>query len=248
MAVLWTSRNYSKNDRIYRGCYNYYRNDNLYAEENFDVYKDKRDQTLHFISESVMRVSTGEMLNIHTEYITNKEFVPLFVYIEKIMGKEIAKEVYDFSPKRSVITYTFKNTKGDEHVDEIMSPPKFHITTPTALTSMLFIRTKKFDATGKNTYSLVVSDNTWEYTAAPRFTNPIVERVGLSNEKVTIDGQNVLASPFRLFDEVTEFKSVKEPPHVKIYLSPHNGIAYTIRSEEGTKIQIRYLNDLTEKE
>ena len=129
-----------------------------------------------------------------------------------------------------------------------MAPPKFHITTQTAASSMLFIRTKKFDSSGKNTYSLLVSDNTWEYTAPPRFTNPIIERVGLSNEKITIDAQNVIASPFRLYDETTEFKSVKEPPHIKIYLSPHSGIAYTIRSEEGTKIQIKFLNDLSEKE
>jgi hypothetical protein len=33
-----------------------------------------------------------------------------------------------------------------------------------------------------------------------------------------------------------------------VHLSPHGGIAYTIRSDEGTKIQIKYLNDLSEKE
>jgi hypothetical protein len=84
--------------------------------------------------------------------------------------------------------------------------------------------------------------------ALPKFTNPIVERIGLANEKITIDGQNVLAAPYRMFDEESDFKTVKDPPHIKIHISPHAGIAYTIRSDEGTKIQIKYLNDLSEKE
>jgi hypothetical protein len=245
---LWTSKNYHKNDKIYRGCFHYYRNETLYAEENFDVYRDKKEQTSHYISECSVRVSTGETLNIHVEYIVNKELVPLYVFIEKIMGKEFSKEIYDFNIRRSIITYTFKSSQTEEHTEEIMTPPRFHIATPTALTSTLFVRTKKFDASGRNVYTILTSNNNWEFVTTPHFTNPIVEKVGLANEKITIDGQNVLATPFRMFDEATDFKMVKDPAHIKIYLSPHGGIAYTIRSEEGTKIQIKYLNDLSEKE
>lgn len=245
----WTSKNYSKNDKIYRGCYNYYRNENLYAEEIFDVYRDKKEQTYHYISECTLRVSTGETLNIHVEFIVTKESVPLYVFVEKIMGKEHSKEKYEFNVKRSILTYKFSSThSAEEHIEEIITPPKFHIATPTAATSGLFIRTKKFDASGKNAYTVIVSKNNWDFTTTPHFTNPVVERVGLSNEKVTIDGQNVLATPYRMFDEEIDFKTIKDPAHIKIYLSPHGGIAYTIRSEDGTKIQIKYLNDLSEKE
>ena len=96
---IWTSKNYHRNDKIYRGCFNYYRNENLYAEENFDVYRDRKEQTFHYISECIVRVSTGETLNIHVEYIINKESVPLYVFVEKIMGKEHSKEIYDFLKK-----------------------------------------------------------------------------------------------------------------------------------------------------
>lgn len=244
----WTSKNYHKNDKIYRGCLNYYRNETLYAEENFDVYRDRKEQTFHYISECSVRVSTGETLNIHVEFIINKESVPLYVYIEKIMGKEFSRETYDFNIKRSIISYTFKSSQTEEHTEEIMTPPRFHVATPTALTSMIFIRTKKFDASGKNVYTILVSTNNWEFTASPKFTNPIVERIGLANEKITIDGQNVLATPYRMFDEETDFKTAKDPIYIKIHISPHGGIPYTIRTDDGTKIQIKYLNDLSEKE
>ena len=245
---IWTSKNYHRNDKIYRGCFNYYRNENLYAEENFDVYRDRKEQTFHYISECIVRVSTGETLNIHVEYIINKESVPLYVFVEKIMGKEHSKEIYDFNIKRSILTYKFSSTHSEEVLEEIMTPPKFHIATPTAATAGLFIRTKKFDASGKNIYTVMVCNNNWEFVAAPHFSNPIVERIGLANEKITIDSQNVLATPFKMYDEATDFKVVKDPAHIRIHLSPHGGIPYTIRTDDGTKIQIKYLNDLSEKE
>jgi hypothetical protein len=248
MAQTWTSKNYHKNDKIYRGSFNYFRNENLYAEENFDVFRDRKEQTYHYISECSVRVSTGETLNIHVEYIVNKESVPLYVFVEKIMGKEHSKEIYDYSMKRSILTYKFSSTHSEEVSEELVTPPKFHIATPTALTSMLFIRTKKFDASGKNIYTVLLSDNNWEFVAPPRFTNPIVERIGLANEKITIDGQNVLATPYKMYDEATDFKVVKDPAHIRIFISPHGGIPYTVRTDEGTKIQIKYLNDLSEKE
>jgi hypothetical protein len=244
----WTSKNYNKNDKIYRGCFNYLRNENLYAEENFDVYRDRKELTFHYISECSVRVSTGETLNIHVEYIINKESVPLFVFIEKIMGKEYSKETFEFNIKKSIITYTFKSSHTEEHVEEIATPPKFHITTPTAASSVLFVRTKKFDASGKNVYTVLTSTNNWDFVATPKFTNPIIERIGLSHEKITIDGQNVLATPYRMFDESTDFITEKDPPHIKFHVSPHVGIPYTIRTDEGTKIQIKFLNDLSEKE
>ena len=65
---------------------------------------------------------------------------------------------------------------------------------------------------------------------------------------MNIDGQNVQATQYKMYDETTDFKNLKEPPHIKIFLSQHGAIPYMIRSDDGTKIQIKYLNDLTEKE
>ena len=67
-------------------------------------------------------------------------------------------------------------------------------------------------------------------------------------EKINIDGQNVQASQFKIYDEATDFKNIKDPQHIKMYLSQHGAIPYIIRTDDGTKIQIKYLNDLTEKD
>lgn len=246
--ATWTSKNYRKEDKIYRGAFNYYRNENSYAEENFEVFRDKKEQSYHFISEAVVKVTTGEILNLHVEYIVNKEYIPLFVMIEKIMGKESTREVYEYSIKRNQINYKFTNSKGDSHEDEIATAPKFHITTPTAASSMLFLRSKKFDASGKNSFNILIAFNQWEYRVAPKFKNIILERANLTAEKMNIDGQNVQAMQYKMYDDATDFKSIKDPQHVKIFLSQHGAIPYMVRSDDGTKIQIKYLNDLTEKE
>jgi hypothetical protein len=244
----WTSKTYRKEDKIFRGAFNFYRNENIYAEESFDVYRDKKEQSFHYISEALVKVTTGEILNIHVEYSVNKEYVPTFVLVEKMMGKESTKETYEYNSRRNHLMYKFINSKNEEHIDEIATAPKYHISTPTAASSMLFMRSKKFDASGKNSFNLLVGFNQWEYKEAPSFKNIILERASLTTEKINIDGQNVQATQYKMFDEMTDFKNVKEPQHVKIFLSQHGGIPYLVRTEDGTKIQIKYLNDLNEKE
>lgn len=245
---LWTSKNYHKNDKIYRGSFLYFRNDSQYAEENFDVYREKKDQTMHYISEATIRVSTGEILNLHVEYVVNKDFIPTYVMIEKIMGKDISKELYEYNVKKNYISYTLTSNKTDPIKVEIATAPKFHITTPTAVSSILFLKSKKFDANGKNSFNVLVSHNQWEFKENPHFKNVILERASLTAEKINIEGQNVQATQYRMYDEATDFKNIKEPPHIKIYMSPHGGIPYIIKGEDGTRIQIKYLNDLSDKE
>lgn len=244
----WTTKNYRKEDKIYRGAFNYYRNENIYAEENFEVYRDKKDQSYHYISEAVVKVTTGEVLNLHVEYSVNKEYIPTQVLIEKVMGKETTKETYEYNSKRNHLIYKFNSSKNEEFTAEIVTAPKYHISTPTAASSLLFMRSKKFDASGKNSFNILVGFNQWEYKETPFFKNVILERANLTTEKINIDGQSVQATQFRMYDEGTDFKNIKEPPHVKIFISQHGGIPYLIRTEDGTKIQIKYLNDLTEKE
>lgn len=245
---LWTSKNYNKNDKIFRGSFLYFRNDSQYAEESFDVFREKKDQSFAYISEATIRVSTGEILNIHTEYVVNKEYIPTFVLIEKIMGKDISKETFEYNSRKNQIIYTFTSTKGEVQTVELQTAPKFHITTPTAASSMLFLRSKKFDANGKNSFNVLVTHNQWEFKENPMFKNVILERASLTAEKINIEGQNVQTTQYRLFDDETDFKNLKEPPHIKIFLSPHGGIPYIIKADDGTKIQIKYLNDLSDKE
>lgn len=243
-----SSRVYKKEDKIYRGAFNYYRNENMYAEEVFDVYRDKKDQSFHYISEAIVKVTTGEILNLYVEYIVNKDYIPTYVLIEKNMGKEVSKEIFEYNNKKNHLVYSFINSKNEETKDEIPTAPKYHIATPTAASSMLFMRSKKFDTNGKNNFNSLIGINQWEYKETPKFRILILERANLTTEKISIDGQNVQATQYRMFDEDTDFKLSKEPPHIKVFLSNHGAIPYLVRTDDGTKIQIKYLNDLTDKE
>ncbi|MEX1100063.1 MAG: hypothetical protein WEB87_06535, partial [Bacteriovoracaceae bacterium] len=46
-------------EKFYRGAYNYIKNDSLYSEEAFEVYKDRRDGAFYFLSQIHSRVATG---------------------------------------------------------------------------------------------------------------------------------------------------------------------------------------------
>ena len=244
----WTTKIYRKEDKIFRGAFIFFRNENSYAEENFDVYRDKKDQSIHYVSEAIVKVTTGEVLNLHVEYIVNKDYIPLTVIIEKIMGKESTRESYEYSTKKNYLIYKFNNSKAEEHTEEISTAPRFHIATPTAATSMLFLRSKKFDANGKNSFNSLISFNQWEFKESPKFKNLILERASLTAEKISIDGQSVQATQFKMFDDSTDFKLSKDPQHIKIFMSQHAGIPYMLRTDDGTKIQIKYLNDLSDKD
>lgn len=246
---LWTSKNYHKNDKVFRGSFNYFRNDSLYADENFDIYRDKKDQTFHYISEASIRVLSGEILILHVEYIVNKDFIPTYVLIEKIMGKDSSKELYEYNVRRNILNYTFSSSKIEaKHECEIATAPKYHITTPTAASSMVFLKSKKFDANGKNSFNALISHNQWEFVAQPAFRSVIIERANLTAEKINIEGQSVQSIQYRLYDEETDFKNIKEPPHIKIFMSPHGSVPYIIKGDDNTRMQIKYLNDLSEKE
>lgn len=245
---MWTTKNYNKSDKIFRGAYNYYRNDNIYAEETFDVYFEKKENSYITVAESLARVATGEMLSIKVEYVVNKEYIPTFVSIEKNMGKEFAKEVFKYVTKRNHIVYTFDNSEGFHHEEEIITAPRYHIATPLASPSMLFLKSKKLDVSGKNSFNVLSTLNQWDFKDSPVFKNIIVERANLTTEKMNIDGQNVQATQYKLYDGEADFKNVKEPPHIRIFLSQHGAIPYVLRADDGTKIQIKYFNNLNKDE
>ena len=50
--------------KVFRGAYNYLRNGNIFSEETFEVFKDRKEGTYSFESEMHSRVATGQLLTI----------------------------------------------------------------------------------------------------------------------------------------------------------------------------------------
>jgi hypothetical protein len=234
--------------KIYRGAYEYSKNDNIYAEENFEVYRDPNDMGIHFVGQQMARVSTGEILRVNMDYIMTKDFIPMFVSVEKVLGKDHVKELYAFDQKRNCCLYEYES-KTFKKQEELIVTPKFHISTPLACTSCTFIKSKKEDPTAKNLYLTLKSFNNWNYIDTPEMQVLTLQRMNLTSENITISGNTVQATKYKLFEEEQEDlsnvkKKIINPPVIKVALSKYSAIPYSLQTSDGIKVQIKYLNDL----
>ncbi|MCB9062252.1 MAG: hypothetical protein H6622_12095 [Halobacteriovoraceae bacterium] len=241
---------YQKKDKVYRGAFNYYKGTNLYCEETYDVYKNKKESSIHYFSEIIARVATGELLKVGVAYSVNKDFIPTKVIIKKMLGQEKTEEVYRFDDKINVIKYKFESTKEKKRV-EIPTGPRFHISTPTTVTSLAFFLTKKFDQTQKNTYQSFFCDNHWKYVGPPYTKTISLQRVSMTNEKITVNGADLVAVHYKIQEDSQysmspnskgEFQKIKE---IDAYMSKHIAIPYILESvDDGVRIEVKYFNDL----
>lgn len=235
-----------RGDKVYRGAYNYYKGETLYCEEEFEVFKDRKELGMTFFAEQVSRVATGELLTVYIDYTLTKDYIPQKLMVERKLGELIVREMYDFNARNNMVDYIFMNKKGQEHT-QVQVPPKFTITTPTACTSMLFLKTKKEDTTSRNYFSVLSSTNQWTYEKEPFQQTIAVERTALASESINIDGHSVNATPYKIYDVTDLDKSSDDQdqvPFLTTQISKHATIPYIIRSDDGIRIQIKYLNDL----
>lgn len=234
--------------KVYRGAYKYLKGDTIYCEEEFEVYKDSSDLSLCFFAQLHSRVSTGELLSIYVDFLISKDFVPQKVLVEKSLGSDTVTEIYDFNPRKNIVDYIFVNKKGEQKHTQVTTSPRFSIHTPATCTSMIFLKGKKEDTTTKNYYNVLVTQNAWTYKDDPVNKTVVLERTGLSTENINVEGKNLQATGYHLYD-VDDLKHAKEinkstVPSVKVSLSKHATIPYMVKAPNGTKIQVKYLNDL----
>ena len=160
MALEIDKKKSSNFKRLYRGAFVYTSNGDHYTEETFEVFKEKKDLNLHYDSESLTRVTTGEMLKIKVNFVVNKEWNPVEVNINKTLGPNSVDEIFTYNARKNTLRYSFRSLH-DKKDEEISTPPKFHILTPATASSMLFINSKKIDQTSKNYFHMVYSPNMW---------------------------------------------------------------------------------------
>ncbi len=233
-----------KVDKIYKGTFSYSNNGRIYSEETFEIFRDNHESTFTFKSEIHSRVSTGELLTINVEYVISKEYMPKKVIISKSLGKLTTEEIMICSKKNNKINYSFVNIDGITE-SEISTPPRFHITTPTTASSLLFILSKKFDATAKNDYVVYSTINQWEYTSNLISQSISMEKLTTTSETITYEDKEITGDRYILykFDNDDNINSkVDQKETLKIFLSKHMALPYFIESEEGIVIKIKYLD------
>lgn len=239
-----------KNSKLYRGAYQYERNGNVYLEETFEVFKDKKSLTYEFESHILSRVSTGELLRVTINYFINKSFIPQLVKIHRELGDETIDEIYKFDSRKNMLTYQFINEAKDiNEVKKFQVNAKFFITTPAACTSLLYIKSKKLDANSKNFYNIYSSSNEWTFEDIPQQRMLALERVSASPVNITIAGSTLKGLHYKIYDtEESESGSADqiERSIINSYASEHLTIPYLIEDDNGTKVKIKYLNDLSQ--
>lgn len=246
----------SKLKKIFRGCYNYFRDGQIYSEETFELFKDTKELNIVFQSQILSRVTTGELLKVEVEYVANKDWIPVKVSVQKNLGRDSVEETYKLDIKANHLSYVLKS-KHSKDKQTMTTPPRFHISTPTAATCMLFFLSKKFDATTRNYYTVISSKNQWAYEHPLEVKTYALEKIGLGAEAVTINENEVQAMKYRLMEDVKEEQlnpkgkkdaEIIKPPSLTVYLSRHYAIPYRIEADENNKIEVKFLNNLQDED
>jgi hypothetical protein len=238
-------------EKIYRGAFEYFKSKNLFAEETFEVFRDKRDMSYRFQAKCRGRVSTGEILVTDLNYRITKDFVPIEVTIDKTLGVQKIRERFLTLKNKSKVTYTFAEISvesdeeiGDVHEETFQVPPKFHILTHSAISSLFYIKSKKFDTTAKNYYICIASSNLWSFEKTPEIRTIAVERLTNLAESVKLGDSNVEGHKFKVYNYEAKAPEDEIPPFLELVGSPHLSIPYIVESEDGNLAQIKYLNHM----
>lgn len=238
--------------KIYEGAYDYFQKKRKYAEETFEIWKEPQNHLYIFKAEVSGRAPNGEFLIINVIYKLTERFNPLAVSVKKTMGKQVTIEEYLFDNTANTMRYKFTSEKVLGEIN-ISAKQRIHIATPSISTSLIFLKSKKFQNTGINTYKTLISDNQWDLNYNLRTEDISVERISGTPMGITVNEQNILAMKYRLskFDYVDNAskKPAQNKNYLDIYLSKHLTIPYKIDDPiNGKSLEIRFFNPLEKTE
>ncbi len=254
-GVCMSAENISANEVevLLKGSYDYRNNDNIYCQEKFQVQRNLSELTTEFVSESLSRVSTGEMLKIKVNYTIGKDWIPKSVMIDRSLGINHVIETFECNQRTNKLQYTFMDIaekKVDEY--ETSTPPRFHISTPTVASGFLFIMSKKFDNTGDNNYTLIGSSNRWEFVDKLIQKNIAMRKLDHLDENIKVEGANFQGTWYRIrsVENTDEFSVANiessEHDYVEIMLSKYITIPLSIKQPDGTTIVIQSFTNLSD--
>jgi hypothetical protein len=231
-------------EKLFEGKYVYSKDGESFSQEEFKVFKRLDTTTLVYQSEILSRVSTGELLKIECNYEINNQWSPVEVNVEKHLGDMYSEESYYVNANTQSVNYEFR-TQDKVVNKERPTPPKFQISTPAFLTSMLCTQQKSFSSMGRSQFSLLASNNEWECRYPLEDQYLYIEYKSHENEDIVINGQELANTRCSLYRH-DAIENVQERPTI-VYLSKHIGIPYVLEiPQENLRIEIKTLKK-TEK-
>jgi len=232
----------SFDEKMYEGKFIYSQDNKHYSEETFTVYREDKPQGNYtFSSDILSRVKTGEFLKIHVEYEMTNKFLPTNVQIKRSLGKKKSTERYMFSHKDKEIYYSFNGPTGfHEHTAFVNG--HFHIATPAFVTSMTMTQGKKVDPVHRTTYTVLSTNNIWQYEGPFSETHVHIELMSLKPVEVDINGVGLLSTYCQMF--TTDEQSTVHEVGTEFYLSKHLGIPYKALFENDISVMVDKFKNL----
>jgi len=237
--------------KIYRGAYDYFENGKQYCSESFEIFENHQDQYYYFKAHVLGRAPTGEVLTVKVDYKISNRYAPITVRVEKHLGSRVAVETYDFDVNDNKMTYKFIS-EDDTGEMELNTKHKIHVATPAVCTSLLFLKSKRFQNTGVNSFVSLVSKNRWNFEAGPVRKGISIERISGTPIDIFIGGKRLKCVKYQMkgYDiasDIVDQGMEHDAPFLDLYLSKHLTVPYRITDPKGNKLfEIKYFNYLEE--
>lgn len=231
-------------NKVIEGSYQYYQDGTSYSEENFKLLTEDKSQGNYYLKAEVLsRVKTGEFLKIISEYEFNHAFEPLNVSITRTLGDKESKESYLIDQKNKNVRYTFKDEDNSHKYEKIITG-KPHFATPCFSGCMMMTLSRKIDAVHKTPYTIITSDNIWDYKAPFYEKEVFVELMSLDPRIIEIGGNELKTTHCKLI-ESKDYNASNSG--FDIYLSKYYSIPYKIVFSENFYIEVERLKHFENK-
>lgn len=228
-------------EKLFEGKYNYLQDGKIYTQENFTVLKEDKIQGEYtYNAEVLTRVRTGEFLKVFIEADFAHNFDPLVYRVRRNLGDKESLEVIHINQKEKIYTYTFTGEDGKHQFERVVNG-KPHIASPCFVLSTVMINSKKLDPVHRTTYSVITSNNIWQYQG------PFVEK------EVTFELQDLEQIPLRIGEKelkathckivYTDEKGKLKDYHDDIFMSKYNFIPYKAVFSNGLEIEVESLRN-----
>ena len=159
------------------------------------------------------------------------------ISITRAMGEKESVESFEVDPKTKNYHYIFKTDDHEEHHNKIISS-RPHIATPSFLTSMMMTNQKRLDPVQRTSYSIISSDNVWEYGSAPYEKEVFIELQALEQKEIQVGKKKIHATHCKILQNNNS--SSTDSGH-DIYLSKHFNIPYLGTFSPELYIQVDHL-------
>lgn len=230
---------------LLQGKYNYIQNDKVYSEENFTIKReDKANENFLLESETLTRTRTGEFLKTLTEYGFTSKFNTTHVKVRRLLGDKSSLEEVNANHRQKMCTYTF-SSNNTKQSNEIYFGAYVHFAAPCFVASMLMTQMKKIDPVHRTQYSILTSQNIWDYQGEAQESTVYVELQEMEPVTIELGGNDLKATHCKLL-QVDENGTIATSGH-DLYLSKYFGIPYRGIFEDGIVIEIENLKNFESK-